>query len=89
MFVSDLLTPNPDKKMSDVCNEKIFQDTRSKVMINVVKINQENKDDLDVYFKGVVLGLFPKIGSYIVEAGAAVSEYWSQVGTIYHHKFGS
>ena len=82
MFVSDQLTPKSDQSYPDMCNEKVLQeqDTRPKVMINVVKLNQENKDDMDVYFKGVVMGLFPKVGSYIVEAGEAVSEYWSRVG---------
>ena len=84
MFVSDQLTPKADKRLPDMCNEETFQDTRPKVMINVIKLNQDNKDDLDVYFKGVVMGLFPKIGSYIVEAGDAVSEYWSQVGRHHH-----
>ena len=44
-------------------------------MINVVKLNEERKADLDVYFNGVVLGLFPKIGSYNVHAGEVVSNY--------------
>ena len=61
-------------------------------MINVVKLNDENKGDLDVYFQGVVMGLFPKIGSYISEAGEAVSEYWSKVninriGQSYIHRY--
>ena len=80
MFVSDQLTPKADQSYPDMCNEETFQDTRPKVMINVVKLNQERKDDLDVYFKGVVMGLFPKIGSFMVEGGEAVSEYWSRVG---------
>ena len=79
MFVSDQLTPNDDKKLPEMCNEETFQNDGPKVMINVVKLNKEKEDDLDVYFKGVVMGLFPKIGSYIVEAGEAVSDYWSRV----------
>ena len=79
MFVSDQLTPKADKSYPDMCNEETFPDARPKVMINVIKLNQEKKDDFDVYFKGVVMGLFPKIGSSIVEAGEAVSQYWSQV----------
>ena len=48
-------------------------------MINVLKLNKEKKGDLDAYVQGAVMGLFPKIGSYIVDSGEAVSDYWTQV----------
>ena len=89
MFVSEHLTPNDDKKLPEMCNEETFQNDGPKVMINVVKLNKEKEDDLDVYFKGVVMGLFPKIGSYIVEAGEAVSDYWSRVALMHYSSVAS
>ena len=55
MFVDDQLTSSPDHRIPEMCNEKNFQDRKPKVMINVVKLNEERKADLDVYFQGVVL----------------------------------
>ena len=86
------MTSNPEHKIPELCNQETLLDTKPKVMINVVKLNDENKGDLDVYFQGVVMGLFPKIGSYISEAGEAVSEYWSKVninriGQSYIHRY--
>ena len=84
MFVDDQLTSSPDHKIPEMCNEKNFQDRKPKVMINVVKLNEERKADLDVYFQGVVLGLFPKIGSYIVHAGEVMSDYWDRSALMHY-----
>ena len=78
-FVSDELTERSESKIPNICNEETLQDTESKVMINVLKLNKEKKGDLDAYVQGAVMGLFPKIGSYIIDAGEAVSDYWTQV----------
>ena len=89
LFVDNQLTPKSDNKTPENCNEETAQDRETKVMINVIRINEERKTDLDVYFQGVVLGLFPKIGSYIVLAGAAVSDYWSQVALMHYESISS
>lgn len=84
IFANDQFTPNADKKMPELCNEESCKDPTPRVTINVIKVNQKKKEDLDLYFKGAVLGLFPKTGSHIVEMGEAVSEYWNQVALMQH-----
>eukprot|EP00092_Neocalanus_flemingeri_P025910 GFUD01028078.1.p1 GENE.GFUD01028078.1~~GFUD01028078.1.p1 ORF type:complete len:252 (+),score=87.76 GFUD01028078.1:54-809(+) len=49
----------------------------AKVMVNIIKMDQNKKDALEAYNKKVVFELFPKIGSFIFDSGTVDSDYWS------------
>ena len=51
----------------------------AKVMVNIVKLNEEKKEALEKYNNKVVFELFPKIGSFIFDMGTVDSDYWSMV----------
>ena len=67
----------PGNELATVCSDPDKKSAR--VMINVIKYNQENKADMDQYSNMAVFQLFPKIGSFIFHSGVAVDGYWNQV----------
>ena len=48
-------------------------------MINVIKLHENKKEDLDKYNKKVVFEFFPMIKSYIFDVGEVDSGYWNTV----------
>ena len=49
-------------------------------MINVIKVADNGRADLDAYTNKAVFELFPVVGTTVFYAGVALSDGWSQVG---------
>eukprot|EP00090_Calanus_glacialis_P013530 TRINITY_DN22201_c0_g1_i3.p1 TRINITY_DN22201_c0_g1~~TRINITY_DN22201_c0_g1_i3.p1 ORF type:complete len:191 (+),score=62.23 TRINITY_DN22201_c0_g1_i3:306-878(+) len=75
------LTPSKEFEfdgLDSLCSGQNVQEG-GKVMVNVVKINEKNKEALEKYNNKVIFELFPKIGSFIFDMGKVDSDYWSMV----------
>ena len=75
------LTPSKEFEfdgLDSLCSGQNVQEG-AKVMVNIIKINENNKEGLEIYNNKVVFELFPKIGSFIFDMGKVDSDYWSMV----------
>ena len=66
--------------LENICAEE--GEEGAKVMVNIIKIDENNTEALDQYNTKVVFELFPKIGSFMFDVGIADSDYWSMVGAM-------
>merc|ERR1739838_54225 len=81
IFDNSLTDPDSEDDLFDgakiLCSQEKVKEGGAKVMVNIVKINENNKEALEKYNMKVVFELFSKIGSFIFDSGTADSEYWS------------
>ena len=81
-IINSEFTPSDDLDDDETkvfCSKNLGEDDGPKVMINVVKINEDHKEDLDKYQNAVVFNFFARIGSFMFDVGSVESDYWSTV----------
>ena len=81
-IINSEFTPSDDLDDDETkvfCSKNLGEDDGPKVMINVIKINDDHKEDLDKYQNAVVFNFFARIGSFMFDVGSVESDYWSTV----------
>jgi len=81
LIFSSSLTPTSEYQfdgLENICSGDGGEDG-AKVMVNIIKIDEEKGEALEQYNNKVVFELFPKIGTFIFDLGKVESGYWSKV----------